>query len=831
MISSYKKLTGRYLKVNKKRTIFTLIGIVLSVALISTIGLFIKGMQASEVDWATRYYGAYHLGFINPSEDIISKVVNNPKVDRYGFYSKSEEIQLENNFAIQEISATGEALELIRYSIKEGKMPSKEGEVALEKWSLDYLYKDKKLGDRLQINGKEYILTGILENRVDEQYDKLIVYLTKNEDIDKENSVLLLQLSSKTNMEKALLELKELSDEEHVMLNDSLLTRLGVNGSTSVVDGILEVVIIVILIVVVATIAVIYNSFQISVVERIKEFGLLRAVGTTPKQIRTIVMREATLLAFIGIPIGLMFGVIATWVISVVFKAIGGDNMMVTKLVIDPFVMFISSMVGLISIYLSALLPAIFAGRISPLVAISSRTSITKEKIKRKKHKLIQKIFGFEGALAAKNIKRNRKRYRITVFSIVISVTLFVTFKSFMDMAFNITEAPNASRDIHFTIYRQYGHDRQDDVKIDEDFVNSIKKLAFVDKVYKKYDHFSFDTAINKEKEIKELQDIGYIYRPFTINDEEKTLIMANLDTYDTAALEVAKKYVEAGSIDVEKLDSGEGILLINKSSVFNSNTNKIYVGPLADLKVGDEIEVQYVDYEKEEPFEFGEGKVKKLKILAILSEEPFDFEQAYGLEIIGTEKGIKNILEVENINPRSVQIKLKDLNDEEMANEKFQEIVSSNPSLGLVNQIDVNRTDKSSKLMIQILIYGFVTVVALISCVNIINTLRTNIILRKREFASLKSIGLSQKGLRKMIVLEGLLYGMVGSIYGSIIGTGLSYLMYSGFGSIREFRWLVPWNAIIIATGASLLIGYLSVLSPLSRIKKENLIEAIREE
>ncbi|HCW05273.1 MAG TPA: hypothetical protein DGK91_12600 [Clostridium sp.] len=115
-----------------------------------------------------------------------------------------------------------------------------------------------------------------------------------------------------------------------------------------------------------------YNSFQISVVERIKEFGLLRAVGTTPNQIINIVLREATILACIGVPIGIMCGMAAMWGITVVFKLIGGTGLFITKLVIDPFVIVISIVVGLISIYLSAFLPAIFAGRISPLLAISS---------------------------------------------------------------------------------------------------------------------------------------------------------------------------------------------------------------------------------------------------------------------------------------------------------------------------------------------------------------------------------------------------------------------------------------------------------------------------
>ena len=148
-----------------------------------------------------------------------------------------------------------------------------------------------------------------------------------------------------------------------------------------------------------------------------------------------------------------------------------------------------------------------------------------------------------------------------------------------------------------------------------------------------------------------------------------------------------------------------------------------------------------------------------------------------------------------------------------------------------VINNIDNNRKGKSGILMVKILLYGFVLVVSLIGSVNIVNTLTTNIILRKREFATLKSIGLTQKGLKKMIVLEGLLYGIAGSVYGCIVGTGISYLLFKSMKNFREFGWMVPWQAIAIATGASIIIGYLSVLSPLSRIKKSNLIESVRED
>lgn len=134
------------------------------------------------------------------------------------------------------------------------------------------------------------------------------------------------------------------------------------SSDTSASSGILKVVSIIIGIVVIATIAVIYNSFQISVVERMKQFGLLRAVGTTPKQIRRIVLREATFILLIGIPIGLVCGVIAICGISFAYKLIGGQSVDFIKLTVSPMVLIISAVVGTVSVYLSALLPALYAG-------------------------------------------------------------------------------------------------------------------------------------------------------------------------------------------------------------------------------------------------------------------------------------------------------------------------------------------------------------------------------------------------------------------------------------------------------------------------------------
>mgnify|MGYP001595410052 FL=1 len=301
-------------------------------------------------------------------------------------------------------------------------------------------------------------------------------------------------------------------------------------------------------------------------------------------------------------------------------------------------------------------------------------------------------------------------------------------------------------------------------------------------------------------------------------------------------SLEVSKKYLKSGKIDIEKLNSENGVILINKNIIYDENTKKNYYGPLANIKVGDEIDLQYDDYGQVEVDKaktaFGKGKVNKVKVMAILSSDPFNYRgNSNGLKIITTKKMGEKLIVNKNIDTVNLNIVLNDIKDENAAKLGIENAITSNPSLMVINNIDNNRKDKSGILMVKILLYGFVLVVSLIGSVNIVNTLTTNIILRKREFATLKSIGLTQKGLKKMIVLEGLLYGMVGAVYGCIIGTGISYLLFKSMGEVREFGWLVPWQAIGIAIAASLIIGYISVLSPLARIKKDNLIESVRED
>ncbi|GAA0181525.1 ABC transporter permease [Clostridium sediminicola] len=827
MLDNYKQLSWKYLKLNKKRSLLTIIGIILSVALVSSIGLFLKALINAEIEEVKNHVGSYHLLFTKFDDELKDKIAFNSKVSRSGVYREDGEKEIKENLFINKISGTKGAFELLPCKLIEGQFPEDEKNIALEKWMVKELFEDASVGDKILVENKEYVLSGILENNIKTQEINKGIALYHYKFQDGEKPYLLLEISKKTNLKKALQELKNLGGKDDVIENRQLLTIQGVGDNTEGVTGLYFVTGIIIAIVVLATIAVIFNSFQISIVERIKQFGMLRAVGTTPRQIRNIVIREATFFAIIGVPVGLLCGIIAIYGIDFTFKLIGADSVIQMKPSISLNIMLISAAIGLVSVYISAFVPSFMAGRISPLVAISSRNSITKEKIKKRKNAIVMKVFGFEGQLAYKNIKRSRRRYRTTVFSIFISVLLFITFKSFMDMSLNISSNLNESHNIHFSVISS-SNDRLGDSKDYDNIVREINKLPLVENTYKAFDISRVSVLIDKNMENEAVRNMENIYEENMVDKKGKVNLEGAIEIYDEKSMELAKKYIDSGEIDIDKLNEENGVIIIKKNTIYNEKTHKPYIGPIANIKVGDEIEVKIQNEVEEEE----SNHPSKVKVLAILESEPFNFRGANNvLKMITTEEMAKKLNRVEKMTPYSLNIQIDNTKNEEITLENLEKILDVDEDFRVINNIDQNKRSKSVILMVKILLYGFVIIVSLISSINIINTLTTNIILRKREFATIKSIGMTQKGLRKIIILEGLLYGIIGTIYGAIFGTGLSYLMFIGLGGIREFSWGVPWQAILIAGVAALVIGYLSVLAPLSRIKKANLIETIRED
>ncbi|ASL65801.1 TPA: FtsX-like permease family protein [Bacillus cereus] len=661
MIGNYKQLSRRYLKGNKKRTILTLIGIVLSVSLISTIGLFMNGTQISQIENTKKRQGySFHAVVLNYDESILKKIKYNPQIESFGLMSQGETVQV-GEAAVKMNFADDNALEFLKYSIIKGRLPSNDQEVAVDPWVLPYIKENIQIGDSFELNEKKYKLVGFLSDSTYTQENKVGRLLTYKSKFSAGEGKILVGISSKANFNEVLEGLKTISGENNINISNELiqLEKPGYNNS------IMATLIITISIVVIATIVVIYNAFQISVVERTRQFGLLRSIGATRKQIRQIVLREATFLTVIAIPIGIICSLIALASLQFTFSLLMENSKAVSIFYVDWNILLVSSIITLLSVIASSLYPAYFAGKISPLLAISSRLSIKKEQIKKQKNSMVKKPLSIPLSMAMKNVKRNKNRYTITILSIIISSVLFITFSYLMSVAF-------ASK--------------------------SVDKLS-----------------------------------------------------------------------------------------------------------VKSDITIKIVD---NNPDHLAEGE-----------------------QVLYQLKSLENISKVYEKKENSFETKLKDVTQSSATVKEIENTIGKSYSITIVNNYQENKTKKEEKLTLQVLAYGFITVISLISSVNILNTITISIMTRRKELAALKSIGMSQKDLKKMITYEALIYGFSGSLQGIFFGCILSYIIYLAISDMLKMTWTIPYEACIITFVSALIISYLAVLNPLKKIQQDNIIDNIREQ
>ncbi|PFB75959.1 ABC transporter permease [Bacillus anthracis] len=660
MIGNYKQLSRRYLKGNMKRTILTLIGIILSVALISTIGLFMKGTQISQIENTKKRLGySFHAVVLNYDESILKKIKYNPQIESFGFMSQGETVQV-GEAAVQMNFADENALEFLKHSVIKGRLPSNDQEVAIDPWVLPYIKDNIQIGDSFELNEKKYKLVGFLSDSVYTQENKVGRLLTYKSKFSTGEGKILVGISPEANFNEVLEGIKTISGENNINISEELiqLEKPGYNNS------IMATLIITISIVVIATVVVIYNAFQISVVERTRQFGLLRSIGATRKQIRQIVLREATFLAVIAIPLGIICSLIALASLQFTFSLLMENSKGVSIFHVDWKILLISSIITFLSVIASSFYPAYFAGKISPLLAISSRLSIKKEQIKKQKNYILRKPVSFPLSMAMKNVKRNKNRYTITILSIIISSVLFITFSYLMNVAF-------ASK--------------------------SFDKLSVKSDITIKLADNNSDHLAESEQVLRQLKSLGNI-----------------------------------------------------------SNVN-----------------------EKKNRFE----------------------------------------------------TKLKDVTQSSATVKEIENTIGKRYSIAIVNNYQENKAKKEEKLTLQVLSYSFIIVISLISSVNILNTITISIMTRRKELAALKSIGMSQKDLKKMITYEALIYGFSGSLQGIFFGCILSYILYLAISDKLKMAWTIPYEACIITFVSALIISYLSVLNPLKKIKQDNIIDTIREE
>ena len=850
------KLTIKNLKLNKKRTIVTIIGIMLSVALITAVASMYASGIKSLIKYETIIKGDFHTAFYNVPTSDVDKFINNRNIEKLNItegigYAKIDSKNEDKPYAYLK-GFTKDALNNLSVRLVKGRLPENINEIVIPthlktNGRLDLKLNDSitlEVGKRINSKGDElnqsdqyqntdgeqlvemqtktYKIVGIIERPATniEYYTApgytFITYIdsknlsgnvdiyakftkdgVKNWDKTIANILGVSQVLFRKvyNQEIESEKLTEQLKKTYMFDINKYLIDLETNPISSTSMGDLgKVLAIVIVIIVFTSIFCIKNSFDISITEKIRQYGMLRSIGATKKQIKRNVFYEATILGLIGIPLGIILGCLATYILIIISNYYLTDVIQTgfkLKLVFSTYAILVAIILGIITIYFSALKSATRASKVSEIDSIrnSANLKISSKKIKCPKY--IKKLFGIGGVISFKNLKRNKKKYRTTIISITVSTFVFIALYSFMELAFQNVNNELKVSDFNISL----STNAIDDYSYNK-FLKTVNLSGIEDYAILRNSELSF-TGSHSSKEYLEY----FGTKKESDAEEHITIFAIGKKQYN--------KYIKSLGLNYD--DIKDKVILFDKQYItsYDKNNNKI----IKNIRV--------YDFNKGDVITSTNNQLN-LEIGAISSIGPNLLKNLSNSYLIISDEMFDKIAKTNNL----------DIYYKASNADKLQEELDSylnGESYNIDNKEENVRIMNNLFTLIAIFLYGFIIVISLIGITNIFNTITTNMELRKQEFAMLKSIGMTSKEFKRMIRLESLFMGIKSLLFGIPIGIILSYLIYHSLDSNIPYK--LPIVAIIISILVVFILISLIMKYSLNKISKQNTIETIRNE
>lgn len=890
------KLTIKHLMMNKKRTIVTIIGILLSTALMVGFGLLVSSFRDFLIKDVKRSNGDYYLQVDNMPYSKMDIIDDNKDIKEYYLYTelgykkfeKEQETEYSVDKLLKVIDTDDKYLEDLE--LLDGEYPDNKEEILLTEYSVKELG-DVKVGDKISLDigdfpetegyadtsqdlvnvkTKEYVVSGIAKKgEVGNESDYSSVYYAFVVDNLSNDDVVSVCITSKK--ANKIYDVADYIKEEvgtagqlEIGYNDSLLALYGASKYDNIVSYLVTIIIVILALVSVGCIIVIYNSFAISVMERKKQFGLFSSIGSTRKQLKYTVFYEALLVGSIGIVLGFLASFIGIGAVIYIMNNLMSEmlNGATFSLSVYPLFIIIPLIFMIVVISLSAYAPARKASKVSPVEAIRQNDDIKVNKKKIKTTKLARNLFGMESEIALKNIKRNKKKYRITIISLVTSIVLFISFSSLLNYMFYDLDEYMYSFD--FDIYVEFNKSFEKDmsrkeIKENDDDVKEAYRL--------------FDTIVDSE-ETKDYTIISQakIYYTDSVKDnmynkeyDEYFTAQKNYDESEFLIRYNDKIYTKVNFAiledeDYKKLKSKNNIkndqpLLINQyeGMSYNDGNRKklkteIYNSNMADsinicdtTKALNETEFDKLNYKNIDCSKYKLNNLYTLEDLPIglsnifyerglyilLTEDMY--EEMYNS--VGEDNNIINFYKYDEETKfnRMIFAKVPKYDD---LDETLSDLIQNGDSYYFYENIkkEVKQVD-NMVLVIKILFYGFISLISLIGITSVFNTLNTSIALRRKEFAMLRSMGLTPKGFNKMIIFESVYFGFKSLLIGIPIGLLFTLILHNITNGLVTSKFLIPYESIFIAIFVVFAVVLLTMRYATNKIKHDNILDAIREE
>lgn len=894
-----RRLTLRHMMMNKKRTLVTMIGIIISVAMItavSTVGYSIMDFMAR---MAMVDNGFFHVKFGNYFYKDNEKIVDEFDVENYSLmkavgdyvYEFDDEGNLvttpyvydedkyENGYsgftqAFRLLAVQDNYYETASIRLSEGDYPKNDKEVLLS-CVIGDACKDKKTGDKIIIGNTEYTISGIIENYEFESgdlrlpdavtypvYTKLDVNDLKEddivsgyfyaggviEDIEERADDMVSELQSSGVPQDKLLgeNATWFCSGTDVSYNEQVLYYFGISryDNANIMMNTLKLILIVIIMI--GSISLIANGFIISISERSRYLGMLASIGATKKQKRGSVYFEGFIEGIIAIPLGMLagFGGIAITfkLIEPMINELSGTGLGL-NLIVNGQVIIWAVVFSVLTIFLSAYIPAGRASRITPIDAIRQNKDVKITSKAVKTMGITKKIFGFEGDLALKNLKRNKKRYRVTVFSMFISLTLFLSVYSlvhFVRTSYE-TELGMIGYNISFSYMADREREEEKTPALNEEFKTITDKLLATDYIEKaqRYSPVEFNechgevmTTEDKyydDRYLQYLERTGIKYKDTFIC----IIVMENEDL---------KAYLESVDVDYEDFVSDENnVLLFDevRLTTYMGDDRYAYEGNIySDL-------LKELDYQIKTAWQPGgtlgvQGEIIESEIMNLKLNVYRVDDKLLGTEWNESPWVLITPQLAEKLQEQGLLVRYMDLmfvktdnadSLEELFNEELVGIEDGNRRFDVYNYTEEVEYIEKSILLMSVFAYGFIILMSLICAANIVNTISTSLSLRKREFAMLKSVGMTDKAFRKMIAYESGFYGIKALIFGLPVGTAIMFLIRNTIEEPMGVELGIPWMGYIIAIAGVFIVIGTTMLYSARKIRKENVIDALKNE
>jgi putative ABC transport system permease protein len=852
------KVTLQILKKNNVRTIVTIIGVILSAAMITAITTSITSLQNFLLEGTKIADGNWYVKADGISEADADKLSRKEEVEasaklQYIGYSVLKDGQNQDKPYLFVAGFSKETFEILPIELISGRLPENSGEVVISDHIKTNGGVDIKEGDTLNLDvGKRQAADGVVlwqdnplqsgektDNEVltaTQQKTYKVVGVCKRPNFESNSapgySIITISEKNESAVNSLYLRSKDAKEiytftENNIRslsgvgysYNDELLMFMGVSDNDNFYPILYRLAAILIVLVMFGSISLIYNAFSISVGERTKQFGLLSSVGATRKQLFRSVISEALFVCLIGIPLGIVVGIAGIgatlYFISDLFLSLAPITIDGFHLYIKPITLVITAVLALITVLISALIPARRASRLSVINAIRQSEDVKIKARKVKSSKITYKLFGLEGTLASKNFKRQRRRYRSTVISLFLSVVLFITASAFCNyLSMSVT-----------TVYGDVSFDisyKNNDVKQTDKIKSVFPKLAAAENVttasYNQMAYGSLNGDYDFSDDFKELlEDKSIGYKPIL-------LCFSVDDAY-------FKSFAEGLSLNpADYLDSSNPkVLMYSQMNYYYAKENHYN-----DYKIFNTMpeKLNFKLFENGYTVKDENAPAKNMSLnYTSIDKLPAgaDLYKGSGVIVIIPESTAKVL--VGDFNAFDTLTLCFKTSDAAKAEASISKILTENTlaTSGLYNIINEYKTIRNLIAIVKVFSYGFICLISLISVANVFNTISTNINLRRREFAMLKSVGMTDGGFKKMMNYECILYGVKSLIYGLPVACLLTYLMKASIMQGVDVPFTLPYTSIIISVVSVFLVVFATMLYSMRKLSKENIIEALK--